>query len=90
VGLRTREQGDEVENLRRVDAPVRAGASASGPSETPESRRLPQAALPRRCFERLARKLMGGGLLEAAAQGLVTLKALKRQNPKRASDPAHG
>jgi hypothetical protein len=69
---------------------VRTGASAPGPRETPESRRLPQAALPRRCFERLAMKLMGGGLLEAAAQGLATLKALERQNPKRASDPTHG
>jgi hypothetical protein len=37
--LRTQEKGNEVGNLKRVGASARAGAPATGPSETPKGRR---------------------------------------------------
>jgi hypothetical protein len=89
-GLRIPERGDEVGNLRRVDAPVRAGASASGPSETLEGRLADEVDAARSegkvgAREAHERRLAGDSRPRAGRR-----KTLKRRNPRRASSLPFG
>jgi hypothetical protein len=67
--LHTIEKRNEVENLKRVDASVRAGVSATGPSDTPKDRPRVRPEPPRRPGKTTVHKSMGGGWLEAVFPG---------------------
>jgi hypothetical protein len=71
VETRTSEKGNEVENLKRVDALARAKASVTGPSDTPQNRRRAEYRSLRREVKGAEPKFMGGGQVATSVPGLT-------------------